>query len=53
MDLLEHLLEDYGLEMLLEQNDIEQRTVLELLINKGLIDLEEYTFEDMETDTDE
>jgi hypothetical protein len=48
MDLLEHLLEDYGLETLLEQNDIEQRTVLEILIDKGLIDLEDYTFDDVE-----
>lgn len=47
MDLLEHLIEDYGLETILEQNDIEHRTVLEILINKGLIDLEDYTFEDV------
>lgn len=50
MDILEHLIEDYGLETLLEQNDIEPRTVLELLINKGLIDLEDYTFGDIDDD---
>lgn len=50
MDILEHLIEDYGLLTLLEQNDIEERTVLEMLIHKGLIDIEDYTFEDIEID---
>lgn len=38
---LSHLVEDYGLETLLEMNDIEPQTVLELLINQGMIDLED------------
>ena len=37
MDILEHLIEDYGLLKLLEQNDIEERTVLEMLIHKGCL----------------
>lgn len=52
MDLLEHLIEDYGLETILEQNDIEPRTVLELLIDKGMIDLELYVYTDMEYSDD-
>lgn len=48
MDLLDHLIEDYGLETVLEQNDIEQRTVLELLIDKGMIDLDLYLYTDMD-----
>lgn len=52
MDIVEHLIKDYGLEQLLLQNDIEEETVLELLIEKGLIDLDDYLFQDM-GDTDD
>lgn len=45
--LLEQLVEDYGLETILLQNDIEQAYVLDLLIEKGLIDLEDYIFTDI------
>jgi hypothetical protein len=48
--LLEKLLEDYGLETLLIQNDIEELTVLEIHIERGLFDPEEYKFEDVEED---
>lgn len=45
---IEQLVEDYGLETLLLQNDIEQAYVLELLIEKGLIDLDDYIFLDVD-----
>jgi hypothetical protein len=51
-DLLEHIYEDYGLEELLLLNDIEPRTVLELLISEGLLDIESLCVE-LETDDDE
>jgi hypothetical protein len=51
-DLLEHICEDYGLEELLLLNDIEPRTVLELLISEGLLDIESLCVE-LETDDDE
>lgn len=46
---LEHLVEDYGLEQLLIDNDIEPQLVIELLVREGLIDLEEFSWE-MEDD---
>lgn len=52
MSILEHMLEVYGLERLLEQNDIEELTVLELLVSRGLIDVEDYIYTDVE-DQDE
>ncbi len=42
---IEHLCEDYGLETILEMNDIEQQVVIELLIREGLIDLEDFSIE--------
>lgn len=42
---IEHICEDYGLETILEMNDIEQQVVIELLIREGLIDLENFTIE--------
>ena len=41
---LEDILERYGLSVLLLQNDIEELTVLELLIEHGLFDPEDYIF---------
>lgn len=38
-DFIEHLVEDYSLETILEMNDLEPATVLEFLINEGMIDL--------------
>lgn len=46
---IENLCEDYGLEYLLEANGIEPQIVVELLIQEGLIDLEEFSWE-MEDD---
>lgn len=40
------LLDDYGLEMILLQNDIEEYFILEYLVNEGLVDLDEYFFTD-------
>ena len=49
-DFLDHLCEDYGLDTLLEMNDLEPTMVLKLLITEGLIDLEslylEFPFDD-------
>ncbi len=47
---LEHLVEDYGLEQLLIDNDIEPQVVVELLIREGLIDLEEFSWETEDED---
>lgn len=46
---LEHLVEDYGLEYLLEANGIEPQIVVELLIQEGFIDLDDFSME-MEDD---
>lgn len=47
---IEHLVEDVGLEYLLEANDIEPQLVIELLIREGLIDLEEFSWETEDDD---
>lgn len=47
---IEHLVEDVGLDYLLEVNDIEPQLVIELLIREGLIDLEEYSWETEDED---
>lgn len=47
---IEHLIEDYGLEQLLVDNDIEPQVVVELLIREGLIDLEEFSWETEDDD---
>ena len=47
---LEHICEDYGLETILEMNDIEPQVVIQLLINEGLIDLDDFS---VETEDDE
>lgn len=40
------LARDFGLEILLEQNDITEEKVVEILIELGLIDLDEYFYKD-------
>ncbi len=40
-DFLDHLCEDYGLEKILELHDIEPQFVLELLVDEGVLDLED------------
>lgn len=47
---LEKLLDDYSLETILEMNDIETYTVLQLLITEGLIDLEDLYLDMGDTD---
>ncbi len=54
-DLLEEqrinlVLNSYGLDMLLEQNDIEEYAVVALLIRRGLVCLEDYFYQDVEED---
>lgn len=42
------LVNNYGLEILLEQNEISEEKVIQLLVDEGLIDFEEYFFLDDE-----
>ena len=44
------VLSSYGLDMLLEQNDIEEYAVVSLLIRRGLVCLEDYFYVDTEED---
>jgi len=39
---LRALVENYGLELLLEQNEISERLIVEHLVDEGLIDLDDY-----------
>ena len=48
MNTLEAMIEEYGLQRILEQNDIEEIDVLEILIQKGLVDPEDYIYHDVE-----
>lgn len=48
MDKIEILATYYPLRDILEQNDIETRTVVEWLVEEGYVDLEDYFYEDME-----
>ena len=45
---VEALTENYGLEKLLEMNDISEAYVVRLLIDRQMIDLEEYFYLDEE-----
>jgi len=47
---LDLLIESYGLARILEMNDITEDTVLDLLIERGDIDLSDYFFNDMPID---
>ena len=42
------LTDNYGLELLLEQNDIAEAYVVRLLVDKGLIDMDNYFYLDEE-----
>lgn len=44
------LADNYPLEDILEQNDIEVAYVLGYLIEEGLVDLDDYFYEDVEED---
>jgi hypothetical protein len=46
MDRIDILAEYFPLNSLLEQNDIENRVVVQFLVDEGLIDLEDYFFGD-------
>ena len=39
---LRALVENYGLELLLEQNETSERLIVEYLVDEGLIDLDDY-----------
>lgn len=45
---LRALAENYGLALLLEQNEVAEEAVIKLLIDEGLIDVEEYFYLDVE-----
>lgn len=42
------LADNYGLEVLIEQNEISEETIIRLLVDEGLIDFEDYFFLDVE-----
>lgn len=46
MDRVQILADNYPLEDLLEQNDVETRTVVQWLYDEGLINLNDYFYED-------
>lgn len=53
MDRLAELLaENYGLDRILIQNDIEESYVIKLLIIEGLVDPDDYLYEDEENSDD-
>lgn len=52
-NIFQQLAEDYGLDVILEQNDIEPCQVLELLYAWGLIDVEDYWFKELEVNDEE
>lgn len=47
---IEALVENYGIVLLLEQNEIAEGTVVRFLIDEGLIDLDDYFNLDAEYD---
>jgi hypothetical protein len=52
-DIFTQLAEDYGLELILQQNDLEPRDVLEILWDKGLLDLEDYIFTELSVEDED
>ena len=47
-DTYQQLVEDFGLDVILEQNDIEPWQVVQLLHMRGLLDLEDYFYDELE-----
>lgn len=47
-DIFQQLAEDYGLERILEQNDLEVWEVLRVLHGVGLLDLDDYIFTELD-----
>lgn len=51
MDKFQLLVDSFGLEQILQQNDLEERDVVEFLYQAGKIDLDDYFgFEDVEVE---
>lgn len=42
------LANNYGLKLLIEQNEISEETIIRLLVDEGLIDFDDYFFLDVE-----
>ena len=53
MDKIQILADNYPLEDLLTQNDVEEYTVVQWLVDEGFIDLDDYFFEDVEVSEDD
>lgn len=47
-EIIEQLVEDYGLERLMEQNDLEELDVVIALYRVGLLDLDDYIFTELD-----
>lgn len=50
---VEILASNYPLQTLLEQNDLENRVVVQWLVDEGYVNLNDYFYEDMEMIEDE
>lgn len=53
MDKIQILADNYPLEDLLAQNDVEEYTVVEWLVTEGFVDLEDYFFDDITVGEDD
>ncbi len=47
-EIYEQLAEDFGLDIILEQNDIEEWEAIRFLFQRGFLDLNEYIFTELE-----
>jgi hypothetical protein len=52
-DIYEQLAEDFGLDLILQQNDIEPWEVLKVLHLSGLVDLDDYWFTELEIEDED
>jgi hypothetical protein len=48
MDRINAMLDRYGLTEIMIQNDIEEAVVLRYLVEEGMVELEDYFFEDVD-----
>ena len=48
MDRINAMLDKYGLTEILIQNDIEETVVLRMLVEEGMVELDDYFFEDVD-----
>lgn len=53
MDKIQILADNYPIEDLLEQNDVEEYAVVEWLVNEGFVDLDDYFFDELEVGEDD